>query len=141
MDRLNLPEFVIQVRGEEVFCLIRRKWVALTPEEWVRQHFLNLMIEQLKYPKGLIKLEHGHTYFKNAKRSDIVLFDRQGCAFLLVECKAPNVPIDKKVVQQAAQYNKVLEAQYLSVTNGLKHFIWNDEQQLHQFPPFPETSE
>ena len=72
----------------------------LTPEEWVRQHFINLLITHLGYPKGLIKLEHSMKYFKNAKRSDISVLDRDGTVFLLVECKAPEVDLDQKVMNQ-----------------------------------------
>ena len=94
MQTLNLPEFAIRIEDERVFCLIRKKWIVLTPEEWVRQHFLNLMINHLDYPKGMIRLEHSLQYFKHQKRSDIVLMGRDSVIFMIVECKASNVKID-----------------------------------------------
>lgn len=140
MQPLNLPEFDISVRGEEVLCLVRKKWVALTPEEWVRQHFLNLLINHLGYPKGLMKLEHSLTYFKNQKRSDVSIMDQEMGVFMLLECKAASVKIDQKVVNQISEYNKVLDSRYLVISNGLKHFIWekmeNGFKQIQTFPNY-----
>lgn len=140
MQPLNLPEFDINVRDHEVFCLVRKKWVALTPEEWVRQHFINLMIVHLQYPGGLMKLEHTMKYFKNVKRSDVTVLDREAGIFMLVECKAPTVKIDQKVINQISEYNKVLGAKYISVSNGIRHFIWKKSEekytQLKEFPSF-----
>ena len=136
MHRLNLPEFDVRLDGEKIFCLIRKKWIVLTPEEWVRQHFINLMINHLGYPKGLIRLEQSMKYFKNAKRSDIVLLDREAGNFMVVECKATTEPINQKVMNQVAQYNKILESKYIAVSNGLKHFIWEGREQLKEFPKY-----
>lgn len=146
MKKLNLPECELRVKDEEgnqfIFDIIRKKYVVLTPEEWVRQHFIHLMINQLKYPRPLIKLESGLTYFKSDKRSDIVLMDRKGDPYLIVECKAPEVSLKKDAVSQAAVYNKVIKAKYLAVTNGLKHFIWEYSNEtyvsLAQFPEYPK---
>lgn len=136
MQALNLPEYDVRVRDDQIFCLIRKKWLMLTPEEWVRQHFLNLMIHHLQYPKGLMRLEHSLSYFKNQKRSDITVLDRDSGIFMVVECKAANVPIDQKVVNQLAEYNKILKGRYQVVTNGLKHFIWEGSKQLKEFPAY-----
>lgn len=140
MQPLKLPEYKPKIQGEEIFCLVRKKWVALTPEEWVRQHFLNLLIEHLSYPKGMIKLEHSVKYFKNLKRSDITVLDRDGKVFLLVECKSFKVKLSQNTVNQLSQYNKVLDSQYLAISNGLNHFIWrkNDDQyaQVSDFPAY-----
>jgi len=137
---LNLPQFDLKQNEGEVLCLVRKKWVALTPEEWVRQHFLNLLINHLSYPKGMMRLEHAHTYFKNQKRSDITILKKNSRIFLLVECKAPTVAIDQKTVNQVSTYNKVLDADYLAVSNGLKHFIWKKEEdgfiQKKEFPTY-----
>ncbi len=138
MQALKLPEFDVKIKGHSIFCLIRKKWIVLTPEEWVRQHFLNLLITHLGYPKGMIKLEHTISYFKNQKRSDIVILDRDGNVFLLVECKSVNVKLDQKVVNQVAEYNKVLDAKFLAITNGLRHFIWEKKgDEFHQMKEFP----
>ena len=136
MQPLNLPEFDHKVEDEKIFCLIRRKWLVLTPEEWVRQHFLNLMIHHLGFPKGMIQLEYSLKYFKHDKRSDIVVLAKDASIFMIVECKAANVSIDQKVVSQASAYNKVLKAQYMAVSNGLKHFIWKDGVQQQDFPTY-----
>lgn len=138
MQPLKLPEFDYQIEGKNIFCLIRKKWVTLTPEEWVRQHFVNLLISYLGYPKGLFKLEQSLTYFKNQKRSDIAVLDKEGNVFLLVECKAPSIKLDQKAMRQVAAYNKVLDAKYLTITNGMVHFVWKKEnmgfQQIRDFP-------
>ncbi|MEM6643759.1 MAG: type I restriction enzyme HsdR N-terminal domain-containing protein [Bacteroidota bacterium] len=138
--KLKLPTFEILVQDRKVRCLIRKKWVELTPEEWVRQHFLNLLVNHLGYPKGLIKLEQPLRYFKNSKRSDISILNRTQGLFMVVECKASQVYIDQEVVKQVSEYNKVLKASYMSVTNGINHFVWryNDEgvKQLSTFPEY-----
>ena len=138
MQPLKLPEFDYQTEGNKIFCLIRKKWVVLTPEEWVRQHFINLLVSHLHYPRGLFRLEQTMSYFKNQKRSDINVLDKEGNVFLLVECKAPSVKLDQKVTGQLATYNKVLDAKYLAITNGMTHFVWKREmkgfQQIRDFP-------
>ncbi|GAB4236686.1 MAG: type I restriction enzyme HsdR N-terminal domain-containing protein [Ekhidna sp.] len=141
MQALKLPEFDIIVKDHSVFCMVRKKWVVLTPEEWVRQHFINLLVNHLGYPKGMMKLEHSMTYFKNLKRSDITVMDKDSGIFMLVECKAATVPIDQKTVNQIGEYNKVLNARYLVVTNGLRHFLWEKEDQVFvQIQNFPSFS-
>jgi predicted type IV restriction endonuclease len=143
MQTLKLPAYDPQVEDNKILCLIRKKWVVLTPEEWVRQHFIHLLTNHLGYPRGLFKLENSLTYFRNQKRSDIVVLDREGAVFLLVECKAPTVKLNQGVVQQAAVYNKVLDARYLAITNGFTHFVWQktekDFQPIRDFPHFPAT--
>ncbi|MEP1033725.1 type I restriction enzyme HsdR N-terminal domain-containing protein [Ekhidna sp.] len=140
MRALKLPEFEVKRKDNTIFCLIRKKWIVLTPEEWVRQHFINLLIAHLGYPKGMFKLEHSMSYFKNQKRSDIIILDRAGNVFLLVECKSPNVKLDQKVVNQVAEYNKVLNSKYLAITNGLNNFIWkkgdSEFNQINEFPGY-----
>ncbi len=140
MHPLKLPEYNTKVRDEEIFCLVRKKWVALTPEEWVRQNFLNLLIEHLNYPKGMIKLEQSIQYFKNLKRSDITILDSEGGVFLLVECKSYKTKLSEQTVLQLSQYNKILDSKYLAMTNGLKHFIWQKGEagfeQISSFPSF-----
>jgi predicted type IV restriction endonuclease len=142
MQRLNLPEFDITLEQGKTLCLIRKKWVALTPEEWVRQHFIHLLIDQLNYPRGLLQLEHSFRYFKNAKRSDITVLDRDGNVFMVVECKSFREKLDQKVLDQIAAYNKILQSRYLTVTNGLNHFVWKSTlqgfEQLRNFPDFPK---
>lgn len=96
--------------------------VVLTPEEWVRQHFIHFLINELNYPKSLIKIESGVGYNRLQKRSDIKIFDRNGSPFAIVECKASTVPITKDTFDQVATYNKTFRAPYIMVTNGMEHF-------------------
>ena len=145
MQQLNLPTCDLKIKNEEgnqfVLDIIRKKYVVLTPEEWVRQHFIHLMVNHLKYPKSLLKIESGLSYFKSSKRSDINLMNSDGSLFLVVECKAPDVKINQKALNQISVYNKELQAQYVALTNGLHHFIWlydKKKEQYQQLPKFPE---
>ena len=132
MQQLNLPTCDLKIKNEEgnqfVLDIIRKKYVVLTPEEWVRQHFIHLMVNHLKYPKSLLKIESGLSYFKSSKRSDINLMNSDGSLFLVVECKAPDVKINQKALNQISVYNKELQAQYVALTNGMQHFVSLEEQ-------------
>lgn len=97
--------------------------MLLTPEEWVRQHVLNYLIEDLKYPKSLINVEKLVNVNGLKRRYDIVVFNTDGSFFLLVECKAPEVQITQGTFDQIAQYNFVLKAENLMITNGLNHYF------------------
>ncbi|MBC7568974.1 MAG: type I restriction enzyme HsdR N-terminal domain-containing protein [Spirosoma sp.] len=123
---LNLPAFdckTKQIEGKAyIFDLLRRKYVRLSPEEWVRQHVVNLLLTHYAYPKALIRSEGGLTLNQTQKRTDIVVFDRQGQPFLVVECKAPHVPLSQAVFDQVARYNYVHRAPYLVISNGLVHY-------------------
>jgi len=124
MKPLNLPGFACKIAKKEgkntIFDAIRKKYVVLTPEEWVRQHFINYLIVHLQYPKMLISIEGGLQYNRLHKRSDIVVYKRNGIPFMLVECKAPEVKISQSIFEQAATYNQTLKANYLVVTNGME---------------------
>ncbi len=126
MRPLNLPAYPLRIAGvaEEarVFDPVRRRYVALTPEEWVRQHMLHYLMTVCGAPKGLIAVEKGFVYNGMARRADIVVHDRTGAAALVVECKAPETPVTQAVFDQAARYNTVLRARHLVVTNGLVHY-------------------
>ena len=99
MKKLNLPLFDVKVETinnkVRVFDPLRKKFIVLTPEEWVRQHFINFLINHCDYPKSLIQVERGLGYNKRMKRSDIIIYNRRGGVFLIVECKAPDIQIDK----------------------------------------------
>ena len=126
MTSLNFPPYEILVREEQgkelVFDPVRKQWVVLFPEEWVRQHVICFLREQKHYPVGLIAVEKGFTFQGKPWRADLIIHDNQGQPVLLVECKAPEVQIDQKVFDQVARYNQVIRAEYLYVTNGLQHF-------------------
>ena len=127
LQPLNLPPHafkITEVNGQlTLFDEIRKKTIVITPEEWVRQHFVQYLIKQKKYPKTLIKLEGGHKLHGMPKRSDIVVFNKDGRKILLVECKAPGVAITQKVFDQIARYNMVHKIELLAVTNGLQHYF------------------
>jgi hypothetical protein len=126
MYKLNLPAFDYKLKQEEgkvwIFDSVRKKFLVLTPEEWVRQHFINYLIHDLKYPRSLIKVEGGLSYNQLQKRSDIVIFDRDGKPWMLVECKTPTLKLSENTLRQASVYNTSLKAKYLTITNGLVHF-------------------
>ena len=135
MNALNLPPFDYKVKKMDgkpfIFDALRKKYLVLTPEEWVRQHFTHYMIGN-GYSKSLISHEKGLTYNQLKKRSDILVFQRDLTPFLLVECKAPHVPLNEKVLEQAAQYNFVIRAKYLAVTNGMKHLFFEINFDTHE---------
>jgi len=124
---LQLPPYPFKINEQEdgqltLFDVIRKKQVVITPEEWVRQHFVQYLIRQKHYPKALIKLEGGHKLLGMARRSDIVVFNTAGEKILLVECKAPSVFIEQKTFDQVARYNIVHKIKLLAVSNGLQHY-------------------
>ncbi len=129
LQPLNLPAYPFKIAEQEnklyLFDPIRKKNIIITPEEWVRQHFIQYLINQKKYPKTLIKLEGGHKLNGMAKRTDIVVFNTAGEKILLVECKAPSVNIDQKVFDQIAHYNLIQKVPLLAVTNGIQHVYCN----------------
>ncbi len=126
MQKLNLPEQTFRFKKEEdktyIFDDFRKKFVVLTPEEWVRQNFLMYLTNELDFPKSLISVEAGLKLYQRIKRTDIVVYDKQGSPVLIVECKAPEIKIDEKVFDQIVRYNMALQVNYLIVTNGLNHY-------------------
>lgn len=144
---LNLPSFEPQLQRVDdkyfIFDSLRKKYLALTPEEWVRQHWVNFLIEHQGYPKGLISLEKGLKYNQLQKRTDLVVFDRVGNPYLLIECKAPEVELNQKVLQQAMSYRSTLLTPYVILSNGLRHLSLEFEKNqkkfilIPNFPPIP----
>ncbi|TAH02871.1 MAG: type I restriction enzyme HsdR N-terminal domain-containing protein [Sphingobacteriales bacterium] len=134
---LNLPPYPFKLTkiGDELFVLdaLRKKKLLLTPEEWVRQHFVQFLILDKKYPKSLIKLEGGLKINTLKNRTDILVFDKQGLPFILVECKATSIKINQKVFDQAARYNTFYNVQYLVVTNGLVHYYCEMDYQKKSY--------
>jgi len=144
-EKLHFPQIDIEINEEEdkyfFFDIIRKKKLIMTPEEWVRQHVVHYFLS-ISYPRGLISLESGLKYNRLLKRTDIVVRDREGEVFMLVECKASYVKINKKVIEQASIYNQELNAKYLAVTNGLVWYCflmdYNNQEyvQMKEFPVF-----
>jgi hypothetical protein len=126
MQQLNLPTYKFRIKSSEnklfIFDIIRKKFVVLTPEEWVRQHFIWFLIEEKQYPISLIAVEKMLTINKLTKRTDILIFNAKGTPDIIVECKAPSIKITQNTFDQIARYNLKLNANYLITTNGLEHF-------------------
>jgi hypothetical protein len=126
LKQLNLPEYSFNIRGKEgeemIFDPLRRRFVKLTPEEWVRQNFIQYLINEGKYPLGLIgcEMQFGHNRLK--KRTDILVHNRLGNPVMIIECKATEVPLEEKVFEQIVTYNMKFKVPYLVVTNGLRHY-------------------
>lgn len=140
--QLNFPEnYQIRLKQAEgkwfIFCLIRKKWLVYTPEEWVRQHILHFLIEEKKYSSSNIALEKIISISGMQKRSDIVCF-RQENPFLMVECKAPHIKITQDTFDQIARYNLLTKAKYLMVTNGLEHYYCQIDYEKQQYFFLPE---
>lgn len=129
LQPLNLPPYPFKISDSNglltLFDEIRKKHLVITPEEWVRQHFVQYLINQKKYPKTLIKLEGGVKLNGMPRRTDIVVFNTAGEKILMVECKAPTVNINQKVFDQVARYNITHKIGLLAVTNGLQHYYCN----------------
>ncbi len=150
MIDLALPSFDHKIikKGDKLFIfdILRRKYVYLTPEEWVRQHFIHFLINQYRYPKALMKAEGGLKYNNLPKRTDLVVFDRYGNPLIVVECKDTLTQLTQSTFEQAARYNYVLKAPYLIVVNGLNyHCCYIDHQNqtyhfLDDIPLFTSTA-
>lgn len=127
MQKLNFQTYSFRFKNSEnkvaIFDEIRKKFIILTPEEWVRQHVVRFLLEEKKFPKSYINVEKLIKVNDLSKRYDIVIYQPNGELFLLVECKAPEVKITQQTFDQIARYNLVLNAKYLMVTNGLNHYF------------------
>src|SRR5690606_38958100 len=127
LPNLNLPPFDPVLRQTDgklwIFDLLRKKHLVLTPEEWVRQHWINFLIEHLDYPRGLFSLEKALKYNQLTKRTDLIVFDREARPYLLIECKAPVIKIDQKTLHQAMTYNATLDCPNLILSNGINHLF------------------
>ena len=127
MQKLNFPTYSFRFKNSEnkvsIFDEIRKKFILLTPEEWVRQHVVQFLLQDKKYPKSYINVEKLIKINDLSKRYDGVVFKPNGEIFLLIECKAAEVSISQQTFDQIARYNLVLKAKYLMVTNGLNHYF------------------
>ena len=128
MMPLNFPTYQFRTKQDNnrmlIFDDIRKKYVTLTPEEWVRQHLIHYLIAEKSYPITLISVETPLIYDKMDKRSDVLIHDRNGLPLMLVECKAPKVTITQKVFEQISIYNKTIQAPCLMITNGIQHYCY-----------------
>ena len=137
MRNLNFPSYKFRIKNSEnnthIFDVIRKKFVVLQPEEWVRQHCVQYLIQEKKYPISLINVEKVVLINGLRKRYDIVIFNPDGSLALIVECKAPEVKISQSVFDQIARYNRILKAPYLMVTNGINHYFCTMNHDLESY--------
>ena len=150
MVKLNFPPYVFKIRenanNKEIFDIVRKKYIILTDEEWVRQHCVAYLINEKAYPASLIAIEKGLIVNRLKKRTDIVVFSKDGMPKLIVECKATHIKITNDVFDQIARYNMTLKVNYLMVTNGLQHFccLINHQEATYKFledvPSFGELT-
>lgn len=119
---IQFPKYDFRLKKEKeqefIFDNIRKKFVALTPEEWVRQHWIHFLIREKKYPRSMIAVEMSLKVNRLSKRCDLVVFGKSGQPVMIVECKAPEVKLTQKVFNQIARYNLTLKVKYLLVSNG-----------------------
>ncbi len=148
MEPLNLPAAELTLTEREghtcVFDILRQRYVVLTPEEWVRQHFVHFLIKQKGYPAALLGNEISLAVGTTKKRCDTVLYDLQAHPRMIVEYKAPNVSVNQKVFNQISRYNMALHVDYLTVSNGLSHYClrMNYEKGNYSFlPDIPQYGE
>ena len=131
MRKLNLPLFEFKIKKENnntiIFDKIRKKWIILTPEEWVRQNFISYILDK-NNPKSLINCEKVFNINKVSKRYDIVVYDSSGDVEILVECKSYDVNLIKEHFDQVMRYNLELKSKYVIVTNGLRHFYFEFDE-------------
>ena len=150
MQKLNFPVYSFRFKNSEnkvaIFDEIRKKFIQLTPEEWVRQHVVHHFIYEKKYPKSLINVEKQIQVNGQTKRYDVVVYHPDGRLRILVECKAPEVSITQATFDQIARYNTALRADFLMVTNGLNHYFCqmdfeNEKYQfLHELPNYQSNT-
>ncbi len=141
--KLNLPVYDFRLRSvgqrKQIFDSLRKKFVPLTPEEWVRQHFVQFLVQEKKYPSSLMAIEKGLKVHVLKKRTDIVVYNRFGNPWMIVECKAPEVEISEDTLFQAARYNMTLNVNYIALTNGMEHYCCRiDEKEIVFLEDVPE---
>ena len=127
MQQLNFPTYTFRFKNSEnkvsIFDEVRKKFIILTPEEWVRQNVVQYLLQEKKYPKSYINVEKLIKVNGLSKRYDIIVYQPNGKIFLLIECKAPEIKIVQETFNQIARYNLTLKANYLMVTNGVNHYF------------------
>jgi hypothetical protein len=139
MQKLNFYSYSFRFKNSEnkvsIFDQIRKKFIILTPEEWVRQHVVQFLLEEKKYPKSHINVEKVLEVNGLRKRYDVVVYNPDGSIYILIECKAPEIKIAQATFDQIARYNMTLDAQFLMVTNGLNHYFcqMDFENEKYQF--------
>ncbi len=147
LQKLNLPEYSFKIKSEGqrkyIFDNIRKRYIVLTPEEWVRQNLISYLVKEKKYPPSLMAVEMPLKINRMERRADIVLFSRLGKPLIIAECKAPGIPVSQLVFDQVAGYNLDMKVNYLIVSNGMAHYcakLDHDKKSwefLKQIPDYP----
>lgn len=142
MQQLNFDQYTFRFKSSEnktlIFDEIRKKFVVLTPEEWVRQHVVHFLMVEKKYPKSLINVEKILKINNMTRRYDVVVFNSDGSIFILVECKAPQIKISQQTFDQIARYNMTMQSEYLMITNGEQHYYCQMDYQNEEYIFLPE---
>ena len=145
MQKLNLPEYDFRIKTEDgktvIFDGIRKKFVVLTPEEWVRQNFIQYLITEKKYPESLMAVEKQIVVNHNQRRFDLLVYSRNGQPLLIAEFKAPNVKITQETFDQVVRYNMSLRVEKVVVSNGLQHFACEIDYSKNSYSYLPEIPE
>ena len=142
MQLLNFPAFDFRIKSSEnktlIFDILRKKFVVLNPEEWVRQHIIHWLIYYKKYPASLINIEKQLEVNRLKKRYDIVVYNSDGSVEILVECKSYTIPITQDVFDQIARYNLPMQATYLMVSNGMEHYYCQMDTVAEKYTFLPQ---
>jgi len=137
LQKLNLPEYAFRTKTENgramIFDGIRKKFVVLTPEEWVRQHFIQFLKNEKKFPQSLMAVEKKVNVNGHPRRFDLLIYQRNGQAHLIAEFKAPGVKISQETFDQVVRYNMALRVEYVVVSNGLQHFACRIDYQNNSY--------
>jgi len=145
MQKLNLPEYAFRTKTEDgkpyIFDGIRKKFVVLTPEEWVRQNFIQYLKSEKKYPEPLMAVEKQISVNNNLRRFDLLIYTRNGQPQLIAEFKAPNVKITQETFDQVVRYNMALKVERVIISNGLQHFACEIDYIKNSYSYLPEIPE
>jgi hypothetical protein len=145
MQRLNLPEYSLKVKTENgktfVFDPIRKKFVALTPEEWVRQHFIQYLIHEKNFPASLMAVEKQLFVNGQSRRFDLLVYNRKGEPHVIVEFKAPEVKVSQETFDQVVRYNMALKVKHIIVSNGMQHFACEIDYEKNSYVFLKEIPE
>lgn len=143
--KLNLPEYGFRIKragqGQFIFDSVRKKFVALTPEEWVRQNFIRYLVEEKKYPESLMAVEKKLFINQQPQRFDLLVYGRNGQPLLMAEFKAPDIKVSQKAFDQAVRYNMVLKVETIVVSNGLDHFVCKIDYEKNSYSFLKEVPE
>lgn len=137
LHKIIIPKFDYKTKIENenlyIFDIIRKKYILLTPEEWVRQGWIHYLIQNFNYPKGMMSVETGLKYDRRQKRSDILVYDRNAQPYLLIECKSMEVSLGQDTLEQVSQYNMEIQAKYIMISNGLEFAVFHFHKEQNKY--------